>query len=187
MTIESYVDANYRFIAAHQEINTRIAPRQQAMTLYATLVVSLLAALVALQPQQGAAALPVEWLVLGFPLASVSFAFLDYKAERAITNLRRFLAALEQLSDAHRTLPSYNTEPTWADEANKARRWHGYAAALLVAGGNAVGLGAALRLYPQHLAHHSPALIGAGLLAVLSFLALLLSPRWYYRPTAARA
>ena len=86
------VDANYRFIAAYQEVNTRVAQRQQALALYVSLVVSLLAALVALRPGSGAGTLPAEWLALGFPVATLNLALLNYKSERAITNLRRFLA-----------------------------------------------------------------------------------------------
>lgn len=94
MATKYIVDANYRFIAAYQEVNARINQRQQALALYVTLVVSLLAALVALKPGADGADVPVEWLVAGFPVASICLAFLNYKAERAITNLRRFLAAL---------------------------------------------------------------------------------------------
>lgn len=54
------VDANYRFIAAYQEINARINQRQQALTLYVTLVVSLLAALVALKPGSAGGEVPIE-------------------------------------------------------------------------------------------------------------------------------
>ena len=72
----SSVDANYRFIAAYLEVNSRIAQRQQAMALYVTLTVSLLAALVALGTSAGAASAPVEWLVLGFPVASLTLALL---------------------------------------------------------------------------------------------------------------
>src|SRR5690606_73984 len=107
--MKSIVDANYRFIAAWNELNTRIAQRQQALALYVTLTVSLLAALVALKPgQDGAQSLPVEWLVVGFSVSSLCLAFLNYKTERGITHLRRFLSQLEQLGDAHRELPSYN-------------------------------------------------------------------------------
>ena len=94
--MSNIVDANYRFIAANQEVNARIAQRQQALTLYVTLTVSLLAALVALKPRESNGKLPIEWLVLGFPVASTCLAFLSYKAECAITNLRKFLSALEQ-------------------------------------------------------------------------------------------
>src|SRR5262245_50397805 len=118
------VDANYRFIAASQEVNARINQRQQALALYVTLIVSLLAALVALKSSDSSGVVPVEWLVLGFPVSSICFTFLNYKAERAITNLRRFMSALEQLDDADKAIPSYNTHPEWAIGANKARRFH---------------------------------------------------------------
>lgn len=182
MPIQSYVDANYRYIAAHQEINARIAQRQQALTLYVTLIVSLLAALVALQPVSEEA--PVEWLVFGFSLASICYAFLNLKTERAITNLRRFLSALERLGDAHRSLPSYNTDPQWSEAANRARRLHDFAAALLVAGSNGIGFAAAAGIYPARLALHPVIVATAGLLALVAFGVLLLSPRWGYRPEA---
>lgn len=94
MPNKSIIDANYRYIAASQEINTRIAQRQQALALYVTLTVGLLATLVALKPSSNNSELPIEWLVLGFPVASICLVFLNYKAERAITNLRRFLSEL---------------------------------------------------------------------------------------------
>jgi hypothetical protein len=176
------VDANYRFIAAYQEVNARINQRQQALALYVSLVVSLLAALVALKPGPGAHELPIEWLVLGFPVASTCLAFLNYKAERAITNLRHFLSTLERMNNANEDLPSYNTDPKWAHGANKARRFHDYAAAVLVAGGNAIGVGAMLKIYPERMADH-PVAVGITLVvAVASFAALLLIPRWSYRP-----
>lgn len=182
MAHKSSVDANYRFIAASQEVNARISQRQQALALYVTLVVSLLAALVALKPSEAKSTVPAEWLVLGFPVASVCLAFLNYKAERAITNLRRFMSALERLDDAHESLPSYNTHPKWAVGANKARRFHDYASAVLVAGGNAVGLGAVLKIYPQRVME-SPFTFGLSILvAVASVCVLLLSPRWSFTP-----
>lgn len=184
MATKSYVDANYRFIAAYNEVNARIAQRQQALALYVTLVVSLLAALVALKSGAAARPLPVEWLMLGFPVASTCLAFLNYKAERAITNLRRFLSTLERLDDAHHSLPSYNTDPRWAMGANKARRFHDFAAAVLVAGGNAIGLAAANQIYPERIAE-APLITGSSVLVALaSLLVLLLTPRWSYTPLA---
>lgn len=177
-----FVDANYRFIAASQEVNARIQQRQQALALYVTLVVSLLAALVALRPAEGRGPVPAEWLLLGFPVASVCFALLHYKAERTITNLRRFMSSLEQLDDAHERLPSYNTHPAWAASANKARRFHDYAAAVLVAGGNTIGLGAARHLYPSRIGDTPVTLWLAVLATVFSVAVLLTSARWSYKP-----
>jgi len=181
MTNKYIVDANYRFIAAYQEVNTRINQRQQALSLYATLVLSLLAALVALKPN-GGNSVPVEWLLPGFPAASLCLAFLNYKGERAITNLRRFLAALEQLNNAHDELPSYNTHPKWAEDANKARRFHDLTAVLLVLAGNGIGLGAAIHIYPDRVAAAPYAIWGSVITAIISVLIFLLIPRWSYRP-----
>ena len=177
---KSFVDANYRFMAAYQEVNARIVQRQQALALYVTLVVSLLAALVALRPAPGTAEPPIEWLLLGFPVASICLALLNYKAERAISNLRTFLSALERLEDAHKILPSYNTEPRWAEGANRARRFHDLATTLLATGGNAMGLGAAWKIYPQRLSETSIFLYGSIAMAVISLAVLLLTPKWSY-------
>lgn len=179
-----HVDANYRFIAAWQEVNTRIAQRQQALSLYVGLVLGLLAALVALRPGAGAGELPVEWLAFGFPVAAVALAFLSAKAELALGNLRRFLSALERLDDAHLRLPSYNTEPSWSHTANRARRLQDYAAAVLVLAGNGIGLAALYYLYPVRVAAHAPVFGVAVLLAALSVLVLVLIPRASYSPVA---
>lgn len=177
----NHVEANYRFIAAYQEINTRIAQRQQALTLYVTLTVSLLAALVALKPSETSGKLPIEWLALGFPVASVCLACLNYMAERAISNLRHFLSTLERLDDAHLVLPSYHLDPVWTHAANKARRLHVYAAAVLVAGGNVIGLGAIMHIYPERSAENTVILGICAAIALASIVALLLLPRLSYR------
>lgn len=180
--MKSHVDANYRFIAAYQEVNARIAQRQQALSLFITLVVSLIAALVALKPGNAAATPPIEWLLLGFPVASVCLALLNNKAERAITNLRRFLATMERLDNAHEHLPSYNTDPRWTSGANAARHMHDLSAAILVAGSNAIALGAAWHIYPDRLAHNPVIVVITLVVSGLALLTILLTPRWSYRP-----
>ncbi len=184
MAGKSWVDANYRFIAAYQEVNARIAQRQQALALYVTLVVSILAALVALKPGAVAGHVPVEWLILGFPVASTCLAFLNFKAERAITNLRHFLSSLERLERDVHALPSYNTDPRWAFGANKARRFHDFAAAVLVAGGNGIGLAAGYSIYTDRISENRAILWTAVVLSLASLAALLLNPRWSFRPEA---
>ncbi len=182
---EKGVDANYRFIAAYQEVNARIVQRHQALTLYVTLTASLLAALLALHPGRASRELPVEWLVFAFPVTTLCLAFLNYKTERAITNLRSFLASLERLGNAHHQLPSYNTDPRWATGVNKVRRFHDYAAAVLAGGANAIGIGVVLRLYPERLVDHVFLLLPLVGGAIASVAALLVIPRWSYRPPEA--
>lgn len=179
---KTFVDANYRFIAANQEVNARITQRQQALALYVSLIVSLLAVLVALRPAAGGKEPPVEWLIFGFPVASLCLAFLNYMAERAISNLRTFIAVLEQLEDAHHHLPSYNTDPRWSQGANRARRFRDFAAAILALAGNAAGLGAAVAIYPQRFTNALGFLYVAMALAAVSLFVLLATPKWSYLP-----
>lgn len=183
---DPHVSANYRFVGAYQEVNTRIAQRQQALTIYVSLVLSLLAALVGFKPGTSAAVLPVEWLVLGFPLASTFLALMSYKAERALTNLRQFLCALERLGNEQDQIPSYNANPVWSINANHARQFQDYAAALLVLGGNLIGLFAAAKIYPAQFAEHPWTLWIAGVIALFSFIGLLWIPKLSFTPTLDR-
>ena len=126
----------------------------------------------------------------GFPVASTCLAFLNFKAERAITNLRRFLSTLERLERDDHGLPSYNTEPQWSSGANKARRFHDLATTLLAAGGNAIGLGAAWKIYPQRLAEANGLFYASIALALISLVVVFITPQWSYRggewPSVAR-
>ena len=176
------VDANYRYIATSQEVNARIAQRHQALTLYVSLVVSLLAALVALKPGEGRPAPPVEWLLLGFPVASLCLTLLNIKAERALTNLRHFLGSLERLNNRDGQLPGYNTEPHWSQRANRARRFQDFTAVILVTGGNAMAAGAVLEIYPVQMAAHPWSLALTVSIALAAVITLLLIPRGSYRP-----
>lgn len=179
---DAQVSANYRFVGAYQEVNTRIAQRQQALAIYVSMVLSLLAALVALKNGAAGNALPVQWLVFGFPVASIFLALMSYKAEMALTNLRRFLCALERLGNEDDAVPSYNANPVWSINANHARRFQDYAAALLAFGGNAVGLFAADRIYPVQFAENPVSIWVAGILALASLVGLLWIPRLSYTP-----
>lgn len=186
MTKPLMVDANYRYIAAYQEVNARIVQRQQALILYATLVVSLLAALVALRSGNMEASLPVEWLLWGFPVASTCLVFLNYKTERAISHLRHFLSALEQLDNAHTYLPSYNTDPHWAERANLARRYQDWASAILVLGGNGIGLAAIASMHPDRIRGNLWVMGLTAAITIMCILALLIIPSLGYRSAGKR-
>ena len=179
---EAQVTANYRFVGAYQEVNTRIAQRQQALTIYVSMILSLLAALVALKPGTAGSTLPIQWLVLGFPVASTFLALMSYKAEMAITNLRRFLCALERLGNENENIPSYNANPTWSINANRARHMQDYAAALLALAGNAVGLLAAVKIYPTQFSENPSAIWIAGIVALASLVFLLWIPKLSFIP-----
>lgn len=179
----SIVDAIYRFIAAAQEANARIAQRQQALALYVTMALSLIAAMVALSRPAGGATDggSMPWLLLGFPLASLCLWFLNFKSEAALANIRRFLSQLEQLDNAHERLPSFNTDHRWIEPANSARRYQDFASAALTAGSHAIAIAVALHTNPT-----SPHVLGLAIVTALAgailTAALLMVPRWRYRP-----
>lgn len=179
MSDHPHVNANYRYIAVYNEINARIAQRQQALTLYVTLTLGLLAALVGLRAGDAQGRLPIEWLALGFPVASACLVFLNYKAERAITHLRGFLATLERLNNQHLQIPGYNSDSRWAASANNARQFHDIASATLVAAGNGIALGAIYRIYPDA---HSLTLWSIAIAALAAVVALLLISRLSFKP-----
>src|SRR6185503_6444876 len=115
---------------------------------------------------------------LGFPIASICLVFLQYMSERAIANLRHFLSVLEDLDNADERLPSYHLNPTWSLAANKARRFHVFAAAVLVGGSNTRGLGTIIEVYPERMAENALILWFTAIVAAGSVIALLVIPRW---------
>ena len=182
----SSVDANYRFIAASNEVNARIAQRQQTLAMYVTLVLGLIAALLGFRAgtTDASQSLPVQTLAFGFPIASLSLVLLSIRSELTLRNLRKFLAALEQLDKAHLRLPSYNTEPRWSDAANRARRLHDVTAAVLVLAANSIALLALTRAYPIEMSHRAPVVWVIGIVALTCVGVLLWMPRLAYRPEA---
>lgn len=178
----SIVDANYRFIAAAQEANARIAQRQQALALYVTIALSLIAAMVALSRPTGGATDggSMPWLLLGFPLASLCLWFLNFKSEAALANIRRFLSQLEQLDNAHERLPSFNTDHRWIDPANSARRYQDFASAALTAGSHAIAIAVALQTEPNH-PHIIALTVTTAIAGAVLSAALLAVPLWRYR------
>ncbi|AFY30796.1 hypothetical protein [Calothrix sp. PCC 7507] len=181
-TTIDHVSANYRYIAAYNEVNARIGQRQHALSLYITLVVGLIAALVASKRIEEPNTLLIEWLVYGFSIASVCLVLLNYKYEQTLTNLRHYLSELERLNNTSLDLPSYNTESRWTVNANKARRFHDLACALLVGACNTIALGVFYKMYPEHFKPSSLVIWVTGVVALGSVAALLLMTRFSYRP-----
>lgn len=144
-----YVTSNYRYISAYNELNARTSQRQQALTIFISFFVGLLAALIASHGAGGLGNAHIEWILLGFPVASASFAFLNYKYELIIANIRAYLMKLEHLNAAHEVLPSYNSDPEWTINSDHARRYHDYACAILIIACNSIGLSAFYVLYPE--------------------------------------
>ncbi|MDZ8227920.1 hypothetical protein [Nostoc sp. ChiVER01] len=176
------VSANYRYIAAYNEVNARIVQRQHALSLYITLVVGLIAGLVASKRIEEPNALLIEWLVYGFSIASVCLVLLNYKYEKTLTNLRQYLSELERLNNSSLELPSYNTETRWTVSANKARRFHDFACAVLVGACNVVALGVLYKIYPEHFKPSSLVIWVTGIVTLSSVAALLLMTEFSHKP-----
>jgi hypothetical protein len=166
-----YVTANYRYISAYNELNARTSQRQQALTIFISFFVGILAALIASHGAAGLGNAHIEWILLGFPVASASFSFLNYKYELIITNIRAFLVTLERLNAAHEAMPSYNSDPEWTVNSDHARRYHDYACAILILACNSIGLSAFYVLYPDRF-HQSAWVIGVVVLIAI-FTALM--------------
>lgn len=179
---QEHVNANYRYVAAFGELNARTSQRQQALTVFITFFIGLLAALIAAHnASKGSGDAHIEWILLGFPVASATFAFLNYKYERIITNLRRFLSALEKLNDAHLYLPSYNTNNQWVDDSNHARRFHDYACAILILACNSIGLSAFYVLFPERFQQSIWVLLTVVVVSLLAAGLHWLLPRFGYK------
>lgn len=144
-----FASVNYRYIAASNELNARTSQRQQALTIFISFFIGLLAALIAAHNASKGSDAHIEWILLGFPVASASFTFLNFKYELIITNLRQYLSELEQLGDAHLVIPSYNTNPKWVKKSNRGRRFHDYACAILIFACNSIGVSAFYVLFPE--------------------------------------
>lgn len=136
-----HVSANYRYIAAYNEVVARISQRQQTLTLFVAIFTGLVTAFIAGRDLFRAQPVALDWLMMGFPAASISLTLLNTKYERLISILRAYLASLERVGGAQAVLPSYNCDVRVIGQANAARRQHDFTCATLIMAYNAVALG----------------------------------------------
>lgn len=176
--MQDHVTANYRYISAYNEINARIAQRQQGLNLYITLFIGLLAALVGIHGFYSAAADHVEWLLLGFPVAAAGLTLLNFKNERLITNLRTYLSELEKLGEGN--VPAYNLDERWIRHASSARRFYDYACAILVLASTAGAIGAFFVIFPNRFTASLPIVLIVSVLGCGFAVAHLLLHRQRY-------
>ena len=182
-----HVTANYRYIAAYNEVVARISQRQQTLTLFVAIFTGLVTALIASRDLFRAQSLALDWLMAGFPAASVALSLLNAKYERLLSILRGYLAALEQVREAHRLLPSYNCDPVLISQANYARRNHDFTCATLIMAYNAVALGIFSSISPVHDALFFGVMAAVGLAALAAVLMHLSLGRVRYQPAQPRS
>lgn len=177
-----HVTANYRYIAAYNEVVARISQRQQTLTLFVAIFTGLVTALIASRELFRTQALALDWLMVGFPAASLSLTLLNSKYERLLSILRGYLAALERVRDAHLILPSYNCDTTLIGQANSARRHHDITCATLIVAYNLVALGIFSSITPSADAIYFAVLAGVGIVALACVVAHIRMGRSRYQP-----
>ena len=178
-----HVAANYRYIAAYNEVVARISQRQQTLTLFVAIFTGLVTALIASRELFATKALALDWLMVGFPAASVALTLLNAKYERLLSILRGYLAALERVGGAHLLLPSYNCDVALIGQANAARRHHDITCALLIVAYNLVALGIFSSITPKADAMYFAVLAGVASVALTCVIAHIRMGRSRYQPT----
>ena len=136
-----YVLTNFRYLSAYNELVARISQRQQTLTLFVAIFTGLVTALIATKELFKTGDSTVEWIIAGFPFATISLTLLNYKYEQLISILREYLSDLEQVKDAHLFYPSYNCSEKYIKRANKARHFHDLTCATMIIAYNAVAIG----------------------------------------------
>ena len=144
-----------RYISAWNEVAIRIAQRQNALSLYITLVIGIIAALLttkSLASSKGT--IESVWLAYGFPIVSFSFACLNLKHELTILNLRRYLRDCEATIKNDPKL-TYHASLAWSTRHNNVRRLHDVASGILVLSCSVLGGFVIYHVEPQLVALNS--------------------------------
>ena len=126
------VGMNYRYVAAWNEVNGRIALRQHAVALFVTLSAAIITILLG-QAREGSPINP-NYLSGLMPCISIMLALLNYKHDKTIALLRNFLQEAEEwhteLYDLR--LLGYNSDKLYRVEADEIRKLHDYTCAFLI-------------------------------------------------------
>lgn len=177
-----YVLANFRYLSAYNELVARIGQRQHTLALFVAIFTGLLSALLFTRDIFRHDQHTMVWLMSGFPFATLVLTFLNYKYESLISILRRYLADLERVQDAHLSYPSYNCDARYMAQANQARYFHDLACAVLILTYNAAAIGAYVSVCGEAVRPYPFVLFGIGGVALACTVAHLLMRGIYYRP-----
>lgn len=130
---------NFRYVAAWNEVSTRIGLRQNALTIFVTLSTGILTIL-ATAPKTGFP-IDVNTFSLLMPVVSIFLGLLNFKHDKTIALLRQFMRECERSGSAERLkLPGYNLDDRYRTRAEALRNFHDYSAALLILLFNGLGL-----------------------------------------------
>lgn len=146
------VGLNYRYASAWNEVNTRIAQRQNAVTIFVTLA-TVIVTVIHAAPRMGTELDPNVFSLL-IPVVSLVFGLLHYKHDKTIALLREFLATCERhhlKQHPELSLPGYNSDECYRKYAGDARSFHDYSSAALIVIFNILGGYVAYHAYPEVL------------------------------------
>jgi len=169
------VDLNARYSNAWSEVNTRLGLRQNAISVYATLMSFVVAGMGLKGPTGASIASLIAFLV---PVLSLLFALLVFMHDRIIGNLCTFIKECEVLGNTGTTpLPNYLTDPKWSKHDNRIRKWHHVVCAGLVVVFNVLAFFAANAARPDLFAWNSVIMWAQFGLAILAVVIVLLTMR----------
>lgn len=136
---ENIVNLNSRYISAYNEINTRIAKRQDAIIIY----ISIMAVVVSfVNTEFGKTNLYIVGAII--PFLTFIYMFLNIKHDSTILKLREYLYSCEEYtrnqSADFASMPAYHMEGKFIVAANNLRTFHDYAISLLILFTNGIAL-----------------------------------------------
>jgi hypothetical protein len=121
------IDARYQ--SAWNEVNTRITQRQNALYIFLSISLAIIAFTFSKATFDDASTRAL--ILMPIPLSAFTLALLNAKHDQTIALLRSFLKECERAGLAQRShvlLPlSYNDNPDFADHAKRFRRYHDWA------------------------------------------------------------
>ena len=123
------VDLNSRYNNAWAEVNTRLHLRQNAITVYVTLM-SLVIVGMGLRDKDGGFVAP--WLAWFVPIFSVLFSVMVYMHDSIIKNLCKFIRYCEQKDNPEGVIPNYLSSSEFSVHDNQVRVYHHIACAILI-------------------------------------------------------
>jgi hypothetical protein len=142
------VGMNWRYSSAWNEVNARIAQRQNAVAIFVSLATAIVAVLfTSARSQPGLQLDPNTFSVL-MPVISLVFGALNYKHDKTIALLRTYLAECEDMHPELK-LHGYNNCKRFMSIANETRRWHDISCAVLITVFNGLSLWVAYRSFPD--------------------------------------
>jgi hypothetical protein len=177
---------NFRYAAVWNEVNSRIALRQNAVTMFVTLSCAIITIMLTQgtgtqTPNQNSLAIINPRYFSGLmPCVSIVFALLNYKHDKTIALLRQFLKEAEELMTVEYDLKllGYNSDTLYRPVADDVRKLHDFTCAALIALFNGVAGFVAFGVLPNE-SRVSGALLTFYFLVVVACIIGVMRSTWW--------